>query len=54
MVEIAVEAVAFDECSVGFLELVAVQLDEDGADVVDELIDPGQVEEGSVDDLSRY
>ena len=40
-----------DLCSVWLAELVAVEVDEKGADVVDEFIDPREVEEGAVDGL---
>lgn len=42
---------AFDQGGVWLLELLAVETDKDGADIVDQLVDPSQVEEGSVDDL---
>jgi hypothetical protein len=40
LVEIVVEAVAFHKRGVWLLELVGIELDVDGLDVVDELIDP--------------
>lgn len=53
LVKVLVELDALDDCSVGLLELLAVEADEDGLDVVDELVDPRQVEEGAVDGLGR-
>jgi len=52
LVEVFVELGALDDGGVGFGELVAVKVDEDGLDVVDQLLDPAEVEEGSVDGLS--
>ena len=45
--------VNLDECSVWFTQLVTVEIDEEGADVVYEFVDPGEMEEGSVDGLWR-
>lgn len=51
LVEVVVEAVALDDGGVGLLKLLPIEPDEDGLDVVDELVDPGQVEERSIDGL---
>ena len=40
LVEVLVEVEAFDDSRVGLRQLVAVQVDEYGLDVVDELINP--------------
>jgi hypothetical protein len=51
LVEVLVEAVALDDEGVGLVDLVAVEVYEEGLDVVDELVQPWQVQEGSVDGL---
>ncbi len=43
LVKVLVEDGALEEGRVGLLELLGVEADEDGLDVVDELIDPRQV-----------
>jgi hypothetical protein len=51
LVEVVAEAMALDKRGVGFLQLVGVELNVDGLEVVDELVDPGEVQEGAVDGL---
>lgn len=43
LIEVLAKGPAFDECGVRLLELVPVQANEDGLDVLDELINPGKV-----------
>ena len=50
LVEVRVEGV-FEEGSVGLLELVLVYREEDLANIVDQLVNPGKVEERLVDSL---
>lgn len=42
---------AFDNGRVRFLELVSVKVDEEGLDVVDELVYPREMEERAIDSL---
>ncbi len=51
LVEVLVEVVALDDGRVGLLQLVAVELYEYRLDVVHQLVDPREVEEGPVDGL---
>jgi hypothetical protein len=51
LVEVLVKLGAFDDGGVGLSELIAVEFDEDGLYVVDELLYPAEVKEGSVDRL---
>lgn len=44
LVEVFVEPQALNNSGVGLLELVTVQADKDGLDVVDQLVDPGEVQ----------
>lgn len=52
LLEVVVEVVALDEGGVRLLELIAVEADEDGLDVVDKLVNPCEVEERTVYSLS--
>lgn len=51
LLEVVVELMALDEGGVRLLELVAVEADEDGLDVVDELVNPCEVKKRAVDSL---
>ena len=51
LVKVLVELDALDDGGVGLLELLAVEVDEDDLDVVDQLVDPGQVQKRAVDGL---
>lgn len=51
LVKVLVELEALDEGRVGLLELFPIEADEDGLDVVHELVDPREVEERSVHGL---
>ena len=53
LVKVLVETGALDNGGVRLGELLAVQVDKDGLDVVDELIDPREVQQRSVDGLKR-
>ncbi len=41
-------------CGVRLLELVSVEVYKDGLEVVDEFVDPRQVQERAVDSLERW
>ena len=43
LVKVVVKAVAFYQCRVRLLQLLAIEADKDGSDIVDELIDPAQM-----------
>jgi hypothetical protein len=50
-VEVCPKLVAVYDASVLFLQLLAIESYEEGAHVVEELVDPGQMHEGLVDSL---
>jgi hypothetical protein len=51
LVKVVVELVTVDEGGVWLFELVAVQVDEDSFEVVDELVNPGKMEKRPIDSL---
>ncbi len=51
LVKVFVELDTLDDGGVWFLQLLAVETDEDGPDVVDELVNPGKVEKRPVNCL---
>jgi hypothetical protein len=40
LVKVVIKTVAFYQCRVRLLKLLAIEADEDGSNIVDELIDP--------------